>query len=580
MSSAMRLFTNKTFVIAEMANSHEGDIQTAKKIVEAASKAKADAIKFQKFTADELAEPNHEYYNLYKRLEMSFKEWKELINFTKSQKLKVFVDIFGLESAKQISKLNIDGYKIHSADISNPQILEFLSSVNKPVLLSVAGCFPNEIDNALTIIKKTPKEIVLMHGFQGYPTQIGDLNLSRIQSLKTKFGLPVGVMDHVAGNSQMALLIPLFGTSLGAVVIEKHLTLDRSKKGLDYYSALNPEEFKKMVSLLRITEKCLGKSTLGLVANELKYRLIHKKNSIAKTSIKKGTKLHDDLLNFKRTKKKQNSVFFYDYNGRIAAKNIAKGAVLTSDMLDKKTPKVAAVIACRVGSERLFAKPLQRVGEFLILELYIKQVQKSKIINEIVLAISEKPGNEIFVNFALEHNLKYIMGDDVDVLKRLIDGAKYVNADIIFRNTPDCPYIYWEGIDPLLKKHISGRCDFSIMKEVPLGSGYEIINTKALEASHLHGSKKHRSELASLYIYDNKRKFRIHESRPTKELQRSDLRLTVDNPEDLQVARLIYESIGKNGEPIPMKKIISFLNAYPEVVKINSHIMAGKAKLW
>jgi len=576
----MTLLTNKIFVIAEMANSHEGDIKVAKKIVEAAAKAGADAIKFQKFTPNELAEPDHEYYSLYRRLQMSLKEWKELINFAKLQKLKVFVDVFGLESAKQVSKLNIDGYKIHSADISNPQILKFLSNVNKPVLLSAAGCLPNEIDTALSIIKKTPKEIVLMHGFQGYPTQLEDLNLSRIQSLKAKFGLPVGLMDHVAGDSQMAVLIPSLGVSLGATIIEKHITLDRSKKGLDYYSALNPNEFKKMVSLLRMTKKSLGKSTFELVDNELKYRLVHKKNSIAKIPIKKGTKLHEGLFDFKRTKKKQYSVFFYEYKGRMAAKNIAKGAVLTHDMLDKKTPKVAAVIACRVGSERLFAKPLQRVGEFTILELYIKQIQKSKIITEIVLAISEKPGNEVFVNFALEHNLKYVRGDDVDVLKRLVNGAKYVNADIVFRNTPDCPYIYWEGIDPLLKKHIAGKYDFSIMNDVPLGAGFEIINSKALETSHTRGSKKHRSELASLYIYENKRNYKIQNTKPPKELQRPDLRLTVDHPEDLIVARMIYNSIGKNGEPIPMKQIINFLDEHPEITKINSHIVPGKAKLW
>lgn len=576
----MRLFSNKPFVIAEMANSHEGDVKTAKKIVEAAANAGADAVKFQKFTPDELAEPNHEYYSLYQKLQMSIKEWKELIDFAKSLKLKVFVDIFGLQSAKQISKLNIDGYKIHSTDVSNPEILEFLSNTNKTVLFSVAGCFPYEIDSALHIIKKTPKKIVLMHGFQGYPTQHKDLNLLRISSLKSKFGLPVGLMDHIDGDSDMALLIPLLGLSIGAVIIEKHITLDRSKKGLDYYSSLNPDEFKKMMYLLKTTKKSIGKSIFDLSENELKYRLIHKKNSIAKTSIRKGTKLNETLFDFKRTKKKQHSVYFYDYNGRKASKNIPKNSVLTHVMLDKKNSKVAAVIACRVGSERLFAKPMQRIGKYTILELYIKQIQKSRIINEIVLAISEKPGNEIFVNFAAEHNLKYVIGDDIDVLKRLVDGAKYVNADIIFRNTPDCPYIYWEGIDVLLKKHIEGKYDFSIMNNVPLGAGYEIINTNALETSHIHGSKKHRSELVSLYIYENKQKFKIQELKPPKELQRIDLRLTVDNPEDLQLARLIYNSIGKNGIPIPMKKIVSFLDAHEEIKKINSHIIPGKARLW
>ncbi|MGI0023071.1 MAG: N-acetylneuraminate synthase family protein, partial [Nitrososphaeraceae archaeon] len=292
----MTLFSHqKIFIIAEMANSHEGNILEAKKITESAAKAGADAVKFQKFTADELAEPEHENYNLYKKLEMNFNEWKELVIFAKSQNLKVFVDVFGVKSAKLISKLNIDGFKIHSADVSNPHVLKFLAKANKPLLISTGGCLLNEIDDALNILLKIPKEIILMHGFQGYPTRLEDLNLLRISELKQRSGLPVGLMDHVSGDSKMALITSLLGISLGATVIEKHITLDRSKKGLDYYSALNPIEFKELVSLIRITEKSLGTNNFNLTANELLYRLVHKKNAISKRFIKKGTKLHTEM---------------------------------------------------------------------------------------------------------------------------------------------------------------------------------------------------------------------------------------------------------------------------------------------
>ncbi|MGI0068773.1 MAG: N-acetylneuraminate synthase family protein, partial [Nitrosopumilaceae archaeon] len=198
----------------------------AKKITEHASEAGADAIKFQKFTAKELAEPNHEYYALYKKLEMSNKEWKELVTYAKSKNLKVFVDVFGVKSAKEISQLDIDGYKIHSSDLSNPFLLEFLANEKKSILLSTAGCLLNEIDEALRILLKNKKEIVLMHGFQGYPTHVEDLNLLRIPELRKKYGLSVGLMDHVAGDSRAALMIPLLGISLGSTVIEKHITID------------------------------------------------------------------------------------------------------------------------------------------------------------------------------------------------------------------------------------------------------------------------------------------------------------------------------------------------------------------
>lgn len=570
----------KVFIIAEMANSHEGILKNAKKIVIAAAESGADAIKFQKFFADELAEPNHEYYSLYKKLEMTSTEWRKLISFAKSKKLKIFVDIFGIKSAKQISKFNVDGFKLHSSDVGNPKLLQFLAKEKKSILLSVAGCLPYEIHTALDILQRTPKQIILMHGFQGYPTKINDINLNRISELKRKYGKIVGLMDHISGNSDMALVIPLLGINMGAKVIEKHITLNRAEKGLDYYSALNPLEFKKLVLQIRQAEKAFGSKKLDLSKNEIIYRLQHKKNAVAKDFIKKGTKLSETMFEFKRTKTKQQPISFTDFEGQTTSSNIRKGQVLKYSTIHKKTPKVVAVIACRVGSERLFAKPLQLIGDFTILQLLIKQIRKSKLINEIVLAISKKPGNEAFVNFAQENNLPFIEGDDVDVLQRLIKGAKYVNAEIIFRVTPDQPFIYWEGMDSIIQNHIKGGFSFSILEDVPLGIGYEIINLNALEISHSKGKRKHRSELASLYIYEHRNKFKINEVKPKKELQRPDLRLTVDTPEDLQMMRLIDKFIGNHGNPISLRKIITFLDKNPDIAKINSSIPAGKAKLW
>ena len=563
-----------------MANSHEGVLNTAKKIVKSAAEAGADAVKFQKFFADELAQPDHEYYNLYKKLEMKNNEWKELILYAKSKKLKIFADIFGIKSAKQFLKFPIDGFKIHSADVGNLPLLKFLSKQKKPILLSVAGCLPHEIHEALNILERSPKEIILLHGFQGYPTKINDLNLNRINELKNKFGKLVGLMDHIAGDSDSALTIPVLAISKGANIIEKHFTLNRSKKGLDYFSALNPSEFQKLVSTIKQSETSFGSSSMNLSKNELDYRLIHKKNVISKKFIKKGSKLNENMFEFKRTKTKIPPISFSNFNGKIISSDMQKNEILNYDFISKKIPKVVAVIACRVGSERLFAKPLQQISGFTILHLLINQIKKSKQITDIVLAISEKSGNNIFVNFAHENNIKFVQGDDLDVLKRLIDGGDYVNSDIIFRVTSDCPFIYWEKIDFMINNHVNNNNDFSILKNTPLGAGYEIINLDALKKSHKLGSKKHRSELVSLFIYENQKKFKIQEIEPKKEFQRPDLRLTVDNPEDLLVARMIHEKIGKNDSPIELKKIIKFLDTHPEIIKINSNIVAGKAKLW
>lgn len=574
----MTLFSNSIFVIAEMANSHEGNIEIAKKITAKAAESGANAIKFQKFTADELAEPNHKNYNLYKKLEMNLTEWKELIKFAKKKKLKIFVDVFGIKSAKSMLKLNVDGFKIHSSDITNPHILQFFEKIKKPILLSTAGCKLNEIDEALNVITKTPKEIVLMHGFQGYPTKIDDMNLKRINSLSEKYSLPVGLMDHVSGDSKMATILPLLGISMGATVIEKHITLDRSKKSLDYYSALNPSEFKELVVLSKMTKKALGTSDVIMKNNELTYRLDHKKNPIAKKFIKKGTKINQKFLDFKRTKTKK-LVSFYELDEHFASRSITKGSVITKNMIKNK-PKIVAVIACRVDSERLYAKPLQLIGKFKILELLINQIRKSSLIDEIVLAISENPGNEAFLDFAKKYKIKYVVGDDEDVLKRIIDAADYVKADQIFRVTSENPYIFWEGIDDLIKLHIRKKYDLSFYDKIPLGSFYEIIKKDALIISHKKGKKKHRSELVTLFINENKNKFKINLVKPEKKFQRPKIRLTVDSPQDLMVARIIHKNLGNGKNPIKLKKIIMFLDNNPDILKINQEIPIDVSRIW
>ena len=568
----------KVFIIAEIANSHEGKITEAKKIITAAANAKADAVKFQKIIADELAERDHENYQMYKNLEMSDKEWKELIQFSKKLKIKFYVDVFGLKGIQDISKLKIDGVKIHSTDLNNPKLLKFATKLKIPILLSTAGCTLSEIDYAVTTLSKN--ELILMHSFQGYPTEIKDLNLKRILALKEKFALPIGLMDHVSGDSKLSMIVPLLGIGLGVQIIEKHITLDRSKKGLDYFSALNPNEFLLLVALIKKSQLAMGKQSFELGKNELQYRILHKKNAITKKSLKKNTIITESMIEFKRTKLKKEPLSLNDILGKKCIKDISKNTIITESLIKNSEKKIVAILACRVDSSRLFAKPLQLIGKFRILELLINQIRKSKSITEIILAISNKPGNEIFVDFAQKNNLKFILGDDTNVLKRLIDAAQYSKSDIIFRVTPENPFIYWEGIDDSIKKHVSGKYDLSIIEGLPLGSNYEIINKNALEISHKNGNSKHRSELCTLYINENQEKFKILKLKPPKNMIRPDIRLTVDTPEDLIISRLIYKKLGNTKKIVSLQKIIEFLDKNPEILKINSSIHLGVSRIW
>ena len=246
----------------------------------------------------------------------------------------------------------------------------------------------------------------------------------------------------------------------------------------------------------------------------------------------------------------------------------------------KSLPRIAAVIACRVESGRLFGKPIQNLSNFTILDFLIYQIKTSNKISEVVHAVSENQGNQIFIDYAKKNNLKFVIGDDRDVLQRLIKGAELVDANIVFRVTSENPFIYWEGIDTLIKKHIKENSEFSFIDNLPIGSGYEIINLESLKKSHKFGNKRHRSELCSLYIYEHQKDFKILRSQPSRELKKPHLRLTVDTPEDLLVARKIYENLGSDLKPIPLKRIINFLEKYPNITEINSNIPLGVTRIW
>ena len=567
----------KKIVIAEMANSHEGKFSIAYEIIKQLTKSNVDAIKFQLFTADELLAKMHSEFNHYKKLEMKKEEWQKLVKYAKSKKMKVYFDIFGLKSAKIAKELGADGYKIHLSDITNPNLLEYVGSLKKPILLSTAGAKEFEIHKAIE--KLHSKKITLMHGYQGFPTKTHDLNLKRLNELKLKFGLPIGIMDHVDGNSNISQIIPLLAIVFDVQIIEKHITLSRENKGIDYFSSLTPLEFQNFVDLIKKSTLSLGKREIQFSEDEFRYRLKHKKKTIAKTKLKKNTIIKKSDLEYKRVDKEIESLSYYDLIGKRIIQNIEKEEILTEKVIETKY-KIAAIIACRNDSDRMYGKPLQKLGKYTILHHLINQLKTSKRINEIVLAISENPGNEIFIDFAKKNKLKFVIGDDRNVLQRLIIGAKTVDANIVFRVTSENPYIFWEGIDQLIESHLKLNSDFTFYDKLPIGSSFEIINLQSLEKSHKNGSDKHRSELCSLYIRENQKKFNINKIQPPKLVAKPNIRLTVDTPEDLILSRLIYKRLGKRDRPIKLQNILKFLEQNSNLIKINSSIPLGVTRIW
>jgi len=246
--------------------------------------------------------------------------------------------------------------------------------------------------------------------------------------------------------------------------------------------------------------------------------------------------------------------------------------------------KLTAALACRNQSSRLYAKPLQNLDvekKVTILDYMIEQIRLNPVINDIVLAISEEKENDLYEDIAKKHRLQFVRGDDSDVLSRLVKAAKLSGADNILRVTTESPYVYYQALDEIYNHHCKNELDYSTISGLPDGAAFEIINFRALEKSWDLGSQKHRSELCTLYIFENQDKFKIEKHSPPAEFSRLDMRLTVDWPEDLIVMREVYKALElKPSQALNFKEVIEFLDKNPKINSINNWIGSGTGRVW
>lgn len=233
--------------------------------------------------------------------------------------------------------------------------------------------------------------------------------------------------------------------------------------------------------------------------------------------------------------------------------------------------RLAAAIACRNQGSRLYGKPIQNVDVdrgIRIIDNIVACLKTIPCIDEIVLGISEGIENEIFKDVANENGLRYVVGDQIDVLSRLVQCGRLAGATDIFRITSESPFLFFEPVEEIWQRHQNEEADATFMDDVIDGCGFEFIRLAALEESHAKGDRKHRSELCTLYIREHLNNFKVVKADPPWALVRKDLRLTVDNPEDLVVCRTIY-GVFKNLAPrIPVPEVVKFLDQNPKLIEM------------
>lgn len=300
-------------IIAEAGVNHNGSMEIAKQLVDAAVDAGVDIIKFQTFNAEKLAsksakqadyqkknidDGNDSQFEMLKKLELSKKNHEELINYCKTKGIRFWSTAFDLESMDYLYSLNLGLWKIPSGEITNYPYLRKIASYKEDIIMSTGMCEEQDIQNAIEVLVKfgvKKEQIILLHCNTQYPTPFQDVNLKAMNTIKKKFSIQVGYSDHTQG-----IEVPIAAVALGATVIEKHFTIDRNLPGPDHKASLEPSELKAMVSSIRNIEQALGDSIKKVSESEKGNLSAARKSIVAACPIKKGELLSENNLTVKR----------------------------------------------------------------------------------------------------------------------------------------------------------------------------------------------------------------------------------------------------------------------------------------
>ena len=509
-------------IIAESAFNHNGNYNELLNLALESQKAGADFFTAQVMNVNAFCKSDYDKYDLYKNTEFSASQWVSFFDFCKENDIKLIPCVLDEISFKLCYNNGFRLLKIHATDITNEPFLKLLSSKNDIKIILETQCATMfEIDFACRILGKERIESIFS-GFSNYPTEIEDLNLNVIESLKKKYDLPIGFADHSLDTTN----IPLMVLAKGYSYLEKHITISRNKRHYDYQVSLYPEEFSVMVKLLKHYFKALGSHVKHPVLNESKYRSIMYKKVV---------------LNEKTLKRSNDGEYFIE-------KKI--------NSFDKKNIVVALI--ARLKSKRLEQKVLKPFhNNLLIVDLYNRISSSKKF--KTVLATSDLkedyPLCEIFSN----NGFNLFRGDAVSVIDRMLSLAFEEKAASIFRVTGDNPYTDPYLMEEMVTLQNEYELDYVRVNNVPFGIGAELYSTKYLWNLYMNLETTYYSEYLTWYAINDK-KVRIGcldvESNNSNQL----INLSVDVKEDyLRCKSILRKFKNKKFEEISLKDILNSL---------------------
>lgn len=334
------------YVVAEAGANHDGELSKAKRLIEAADEANANAVKFQNYTADKLvtrtakkwwgdtSTPQYETYNKLDTLTRA--DNVEMADHAANIDITFFSTPFDKDAVDLLSELDVPAYKIASGDLTNHPLLRYTAEQNKPVILSTGMSTLSEIREAVEVIESAGNEqIILLHCVSVYPTPIEDINLGMMQTLMEEFEYPVGLSDHTEG-----VLVPVAATAMGADLLEKHFTFDKTlDKSPDHRLSADVEEMQEIMTKSRRVHNAVGRKDKEPILSEMETRHKARRSLVAERSFNVGERIEQSDIGIKRPATGIAPKYYWSIDDWYASRNINADEVLTWHNVDTDEPR-------------------------------------------------------------------------------------------------------------------------------------------------------------------------------------------------------------------------------------------------
>ncbi len=338
----MKNSTSKAFIIAEIGVNHNGDMSLAKEMIDQASKIGVDAVKFQTYKTERLvsqdtpkvayqrndAKKDESHFDMLKKLELTEENHFLLFNYSKEKKIEFISTPYDIKDAKFLFQLGVETFKTASADIVDFFLHDYLSKINKDVIISTGMATDKEVIDVISIYKNKINKPYLLHCISNYPCSDKNINLNVINFLKSINGERVGFSDHSIGNHASIGAI-----TMGAKIIEKHFTLDKNLDGPDHKASSTPNEFKSLIDDIRKMEEIMGNDNKIVYEEEMQMRSVSRKSLFFKKNIKAHTIIEIEHLTLKRPGTGLYSKYISDIVGKKTRCDVLQDEIVTYEKI-------------------------------------------------------------------------------------------------------------------------------------------------------------------------------------------------------------------------------------------------------